>query len=1233
LDVDAAVTSIAAQSTGDGLSVVATPQGAHLRAAYQQLQADVTAEGLSLGSTAPRGGALTLRADRLGRGNALRSLSRAGTVAVHGTVVTFARPGLHEEFSTGVDGLRQDFVVADRPEGTGALTVELALTGATAERSGTPNAATLTLANSGRELAYSRLHVVDARGATLTARLDVLAGNRLAIAVDDANAVYPVRIDPIFSDAHWVSLNGDIAGVDAGVRASVTDAAGNVYVGGNFLLAGSTVVNRIAKWDPTTSTWSGLGTGMNGLVSALALSSDGSLYAVGSFTTAGGVPANRVARWDPGTSTWSALGAGTNLAATVVAVDGTGNVYVGGAGTFGNATPGTVRIAKWNGTTWSPLGPGLNGVPSAMVFDASGNLYVGGGFTATQGNAVALSRVAKWTPSTSTWSALGSGVSFSITATPGVAALAIDSSGNLFVGGGFDTAGGVSASRIAMWNGTSWSALGSGFNSTANALAFDSSGTLYAGGFFSTAGGVSTGTVARWDGSSWSAAGAGPGVVTYTLAANGTDVYAGGDFASVGFVSAPFIARFSGSTSQWSSLGGGTDGQVYAVTTMGSDLYVGGSFTRIGGIAAKNIARWNGTNWSAVGPGLNAYVRALAVVGGNLYAGGTFTATADGTVATKLIGRWNGSSWSVLSGGAYDTPAGFGFTHIGALAVMGTDLYAGGLRVNRLGGVVTGNLAKFDTILGTWAPVDAGFLPTSLEALTVSGTDLYVGGAFATAGGITVNNIAKWSTSTHTWSGFGPGLNNRVWALATIGTDVYAGGIFGATFDNAVPLVRIAKWNGTAWSAMGSGAPNNSVNAFAVSGTDLYVGGSFLTAGGLASPNIAKWDGSAWSTMGSGINGTVNALAHDASGHLFVGGLFGVAGTTVSPMIVQATLDPPPTAVAGIDQSIDATSAAGATATLDGSASSDPENDPLTYTWRDAASTIVGTTAVVSPTVPFGTHTYTLTVLDSHGNTASDSVVVTVQDHFTITVTTPPVISATYTFGQQVPAAYSCTDSAGLIASCVGPVANGADIDTSSLGAHTFEVTATNTRGDMSSLSTAYSVVQGGSTTVVTCPVSVTYTGAAQTPCTVSVTGAGGLSLTPVATHASNTDVGTASASYTFAGDANHAGSSASASFEITRAQLTVTANDKARADLGLNPLFDGTIVGAAAGDGITATYTATVTTVPGTYPIVPTLVDPADRLGNYTVIVNNGTLTVFDTQPPTLTVPSGLTAEAVDSA
>jgi uncharacterized repeat protein (TIGR01451 family) len=90
----------------------------------------------------------------------------------------------------------------------------------------------------------------------------------------------------------------------------------------------------------------------------------------------------------------------------------------------------------------------------------------------------------------------------------------------------------------------------------------------------------------------------------------------------------------------------------------------------------------------------------------------------------------------------------------------------------------------------------------------------------------------------------------------------------------------------------------------------------------------------------------------------------------------------------------------------------------------------------------------------------------------------------------------------------------------------------------------------------------------------------------------------------------------------ITQAPLTVTAADATRLYGNPNPVFTGAIAGIKNGDAITATYssTATVTTDIGTYPIIPSLVDPTLKLGNYTVTSINGVLTINPT-PLTFTV------------
>ena len=98
----------------------------------------------------------------------------------------------------------------------------------------------------------------------------------------------------------------------------------------------------------------------------------------------------------------------------------------------------------------------------------------------------------------------------------------------------------------------------------------------------------------------------------------------------------------------------------------------------------------------------------------------------------------------------------------------------------------------------------------------------------------------------------------------------------------------------------------------------------------------------------------------------------------------------PPVANAGADQTVQDTDPAGAPVQLDGSKSSDPDGDTLSYSWTDEASNPLGTTAVIQVTVPVGTHTFTLTVTDP-GNLSSVATT-----HVTVTAPAnhPPVANA-----------------------------------------------------------------------------------------------------------------------------------------------------------------------------------------------------------------------------------------------
>ncbi len=852
----------------DELAVTPTADGARLLCTFQRLEADATREGLWLTSTVTNAADERFRivATAVGRRTSLvRTLSTAslilsginekrwkaslpaiahtGTVSIEGKIARFTRPGLVEEYTVSMDGVRQDFVVLERPEGAGELALRLAVSGAKVE----PAAfgARLVLENFTRKIAYSRLRVTDAKGQELSARIEALSAVRgaeslvresnagpathadkavcapmLVVVVNDADAAYPVRIDPTFSDANWISMGG-IPGPNGLVFATVVAGSGDLYIGGYFTVVGDVIANSIAKWNG--SNWMALGSGTDGAVSALAVSGS-DVYAGGYFKKAGGSAANSIAKWDG--SSWSALGPGMNGEVMALAVSGS-DLYAGGWFTMAGGRLAN-NIAKWNGSSWSGLALGTIGLVRALAVSGS-DLYAGGDFISA--GVSGTTQIAKWNGSS--WTALGSGMNSN------VYALAVSGS-DVYAGGYFTRAGSSAASSIAKWNGSSWTVVGvgiGGYSPFVLALAVSGS-DLYAGGYFTTAGGTAANHIAEWDGCNWTALGSGMGwgkgffPYVSTVTASDSDVYVGGNFTTAGGTAANYIAKRIGSS--WAALGSGMGGarnpSVSALAVSGSDLYAGGDFTKAGGNPANSIAKWDGSSWTALGQGMNGNVLALAVSGSDLYAGGGFT-TAGSSPANR-IAKWDGSNWTALGSGMSDY----------------------------------------------------------VLALAVSGNDLYAGGQFTTAGDSPVNYIAKWNGSN--WTALGSGMGSggiyltNVSALAVSGSNVYAGGQF--TTAGGSPANYVAKWNGRSWSALGSGM-NNIVYALAVSGSDLYAAGYFMTAGGSAANNIAKWDGSRWTALGSGMNSEVQALAVSGS-DLYCGGQFTTAGGKVSAYVARAYL-------------------------------------------------------------------------------------------------------------------------------------------------------------------------------------------------------------------------------------------------------------------------------------------------------------------------------------------------------
>ena len=606
--------------------------------------------------------------------------------------------------------------------------------------------------------------------------------------------------------------------------------------------------------------------GTNGIVSTIIRHGD-YIFVGGSFTIISNITANNIAMFHVPSGTWSALGSGVSggefncfgHCILSLSVDKDGNLYAGGW--FDKA--GDVeanRIAKWNGDHWSALGSGITGGTQSKVntiaIDNENNIYVAGQFT-TAGS-ISANNIAKWDGTE--WTALGTGLNSS------TLALALNNDGNLFAAGLFTMAGNVSASKIAMWDGNEWSSLGSGIGGNyVQSMKFDNNGNLYVGGDFSKAGEIYLSGLAIWNGEIWSSL---PLIniwekniwtaIEIDISGN---IYVGGESYT-----SNNIVKWNGES--WSQLAGGVNNTVRTLAfDMYDNLYVGGEFSSAGEITAKNIAKWNGASWNSIGNGLDNVVFTLEIDNyGNLLAGGMFVTAGNKKVNHLAI--WNGSEWS---------PIGSGFNgRIYDITIdINGNIYVGG-SFTKAGTINANSVAKWDGV--KWNALGAGTDNTVITLASDSNGILYVGGEFNKAGGQTANNIAKWDGIN--WSSMGNGTNNIVESVVIdISDNVYIGGWFSTA--GSISAKYVAKWNGTNWSSLGTGVigiqPHVASLTFDKNG-NLFAAGEFSSAGGIPANNIAKWNGSTWSALNSELTGDdvsrITSLKFDNIGNLYVGGIF-----------------------------------------------------------------------------------------------------------------------------------------------------------------------------------------------------------------------------------------------------------------------------------------------------------------------------------------------------------------------
>lgn len=658
---------------------------------------------------------------------------------------------------------------------------------------------------------------------------------------------------------------GPRLGADGAVLASVRwdpdgtgPAAEQLVVAGNFHELSDQRAS-IARFDATLGTWTRLGS-VDRDVRCLAVDGNGDLLAGGSFTVIDGIAAGGLARFD-GTG-WHALGGALQLsgigqaAAEALLVLPGGELLVGG--NFSSVAGVPARsLARYDGTNWHAAGDVLHpwqlGSVSVLRRLPSGDVVAAGSFASIDG--VPCPSVARWDGTT--WSALDSteqGFTWidDLQRAPNGDLLAIGILTGLT--GALDT--------VARWDGAAWSPL-PGITGNATALRVLSNGAALVGGYNLTIGAAATATnLAVWDGASWLAVPGGlfdarPRMLA-ELPSGGLlgDLLVGGDFTT--WLGGPTpvptgrLMRFDGAT--WSAVAPGTDRSVHDVVSTASGAFAVGDFRSIGSAPAARIARLTGTGWNGQGltPPAEDVLRVVERLDGSLALATRFGAT------TRIYHHFVGptGSFSLQVGSTSGVPE---------LAVLPDgDLLvaAGGAIGSSAQNMSQSPLARLDAATGQWRPIDAGFAGT-VDALEVlSDGSIVVAGSSLSSNGAAIGALARWDGAQ--WHDLQALPNGAIRDIAELpsGDLVIVGGFTSIAGQQAIGIARL---RGATWSTFGTGfstplSAEGPLTVATVSPAQLLVGGEFTGVDGVAARNIARWDGSTWHAVGTGADGTVRRI-------------------------------------------------------------------------------------------------------------------------------------------------------------------------------------------------------------------------------------------------------------------------------------------------------------------------------------------------------------------------------------
>jgi hypothetical protein len=167
---------------------------------------------------------------RTGKGTAVPAVA---TTRTHGNRVSYLwNTALEEWYVNDTRGLEHGYTLHTRPDGLGPIMLDLRVRGGLRPHLGSDGRdVVFSDASAAMVVRYAGLTVLDADHRELPARFAVEDGHLLRLTVDDAQARYPITIDPVAQQAYLKAAN---AGADDSFGASVAVAGDTVVVGAPY---------------------------------------------------------------------------------------------------------------------------------------------------------------------------------------------------------------------------------------------------------------------------------------------------------------------------------------------------------------------------------------------------------------------------------------------------------------------------------------------------------------------------------------------------------------------------------------------------------------------------------------------------------------------------------------------------------------------------------------------------------------------------------------------------------------------------------------------------------------------------------------------------------------------------------------------------------------------------------------------------------------------------------------